>query len=204
MKYRVLARRAIGLGMGIAALVAGSAQASTPATPAVDTAACTDPLLSQPFVSAHDSNYYTLMPGESHDSFNGTGWQLSGGARIITTTLADGSTGSVLDLPSGAKAVSPTMCVTSDYPTARGIVKDVVGAQGVSFYVSYEGTKTWAQPKNTGQVHGEQTAWTVSDNVNVQPGKASGWQPVRFTFVAGGKTSDFQLYDVYVDPHCRG
>jgi hypothetical protein len=78
------------------------------------------------------------------------------------------------------------------------------GSEGVFFYVSYEGTKTWGEPKNTGQVHGQHTAWTLSDNVNVQPDKASGWQPVRFTFVAGGHTSDFQLYDLYVDPHCRG
>ena len=33
------------------------------------------------------------------------------------------------------------------------------------------------------------------------PTATPGWQPVRFTFEAGGKTSDFQVYDFYVDPH---
>ena len=120
----------------------------------------------------------------------------------MTTTLANGSTGTVLDLPSGAKAVSPTMCVTSDYPTARTMVKDVVGSEGVFFYVSYEGTNTWDSPRNTGQVHGNNTAWTLSGKVNVQPSGTPGWQPVRFTLIGGGKTSRFQIYDLYVDPRC--
>src|SRR5947209_15603384 len=113
MKYAVLVRRAAGMAVGLAALLAGSAHAATTA-PFVDTSACTDPMLSQPFASAHDNRLYTLVPGESSGSFDGTGWQLSGGAQIVTTTLADGLTGTVLDLPSGATAVSPTMCVPSD------------------------------------------------------------------------------------------
>jgi hypothetical protein len=43
----------------------------------------------------------------------------------------------VLDLPSGSKAVSPTICVTTEFPTARTMVRNVVGAEGVFFYVSY-------------------------------------------------------------------
>jgi hypothetical protein len=202
MKYAVLARRALGIGFGISVLAAGSSQAATTAT-TVDTSACTTPLLTQPFASANDNNWYTLAPGESSGSFDGTGWQLSAGARIITTTLADGTKSNVLDLPSGAQAVSPTMCVSSDYPTARTMVKDVVGSEGVFFYVSYEGTNTWNVPKNTGQVHGTQTVWTLSNPVNVQPSNAPGWQPVRFTLVGGGKTSDFQVYNLYIDPSMR-
>jgi hypothetical protein len=185
----------------ITAFIAGSAQAAT--TTPIDTSACSNPLLTQPFLSAGDSNWYTLIPGQTPGNFDGTGWQLSGGARIVTTTLADGSMRSVLDLPSGSKAVSPTMCVTSDYPTARTMVRDVKGSEGVFFYVSYEGSSTWTNPKNTGQVHGQQTAWTLATPVNVQPSNTPGWQPVRFTFVAGGNTSEFQLYNIYSDPHCR-
>ena len=90
MKYPVLARRAACMAVGIAALVAGSAKAAT--TTSIDTSACANPLLTQPFLSAHDSNWYTLIPGQTPGNFDGTGWQLSGGARIITTKLADGST----------------------------------------------------------------------------------------------------------------
>jgi hypothetical protein len=192
------ARRALGLSVLIATVASGSAHAATTST--VDTSWCATPTLSQPFTPFHDTNYYTLVPGESAQGFDGTGWQLSGGAQIITTTLADGSTGQVLDLPSGSKAVSPPMCVTSDFPTARTMVRDVKGSEGVFFYVAYQGTKTWENPKNTGQVHGKQTSWSVSDPVNVQPSGQPGWQPVTFTLQAGGKTSDFQVYDFYVDP----
>ncbi len=201
MKSAVL-RRAVGLGIGIAALAAGSAQAATVTSP-VDTSGCTTGAFSQPFASAKDSNWYTLMPGESAGSFDGTGWTLTGGAKLVTTTLADGSVGTVLDLPSGSTAVSPVMCVTSAYPTARTMVRNVTGGDGVHFKVAYEGTHTWVQPQETGQVHGNQSKWTLSGNVNVHPANnVTGWQPVQFTLTAGGKGSDFQVYDFYVDPHC--
>jgi hypothetical protein len=164
---------------------------------------CSAAELSQPFLSANDSNWYTLAPGESRDNFEGAGWELSGGAQIITTTLSDSSKGSVLDLPSGSKAVSPTICVTSEYPTARTMVRNVAGSEGVFFYVSYDGTNTWNNPKNTGQVHGSNTAWTLATPVNLQPYNVSGWQPMRITLIPGGKTSVFQVYDLYVDPRNR-
>jgi hypothetical protein len=184
----------------VAAIVSSSAKA---ATVSVDTSMCSDPLLTQPFLSAGDRNWYTLVPGQSPDNFDGGGWTLTGGAKTVTRTLGDGSTGSVLDLPSGSKAVSPTICVTSSYPTARMMVRDVAGSEGVFFDVSYEGTSTWYTPKNTGQVHGAGTAWTLSGSVNLQPFNVAGWQPVRFTLVPGGKTSDFQVYNFYVDPRMR-
>jgi hypothetical protein len=30
-----------------------------------------------------------------------------------------------------------------------------------------------------------------------------GWQPMRITLIPGGKTSEFQLYDLYIDPRAR-
>lgn len=169
-----------------------------------DTSACMNPTLSQTFLSDKDRNWYTLAPGQSPDGFTGAGWTLANGARITTAQLQNGQSGSVLDLPSGAVAISPPMCVTSDYPTARSLVRNVTGAEGVQFYVSYAQTRTWEQPQNTGQLHGQQSNWTVSSPVNVQPDHhTAGWQIVRFAFVAGGKTSDFQVYNFYVDPRMK-
>jgi hypothetical protein len=161
---------------------------------------CPSVLLTQPFLSYGDSGNYMIMPGESPDNFTGAGWTLTGGASVTTTTLADGKTGSVLNLPSGSKAVSPVVCVTSSFPTARTMVRNVAGAEGVQFYFAYGGTNTWGNPQNSGQVHGKQNAWTLSDPVNVQPRNQSGAQMVQFTFIPGGKTSDFQIYNFYVDP----
>jgi hypothetical protein len=193
--------RSLRRSVGLAAVIVGLT--STPAlaaTTSIDTSSCTAPVVSQPFLSANDSNWYTLLPGESAGNFSGSGWTLSGGAQVITTTLANGQVGQVLNLPSGSKAVSPTICVNSADPTARTLVRNVVGAEGVQFYVSYAGTNTWTNPQNTGQVHGQQNNWTTSDPVNIQPSNQSGWQLARFTFVPGGRTSDFQIYNFYVDP----
>ena len=184
----------VSLGMIIAAIVAVPAQAS------VNTSQCSEPAYVQPFLYANDSHWYTVLPGENNGNFTGEGWQLSGGAQIVTTTLSNGATAEVLDLPSGSRAVSPVICVTSEYPTARGMVRDVRGSEGVFFYVGYEGTNTWAQPRNTGQIHGNGTAWTLVTPVNVQPSGVPGWQPMRITLVPGGTTSDFQVYNLYVDP----
>jgi hypothetical protein len=201
MKQFLFSRRSLGLGVAIAALTAAPAQASTGT---VDTSMCSAPLLTQPFLGSGDSNWYQSLTGDGADNFDGSGWELSGGASITTTTLADGASYSVLNLPSGSKAVSPTFCVTSSYPTARTMVRDVVGSEGVFFYVSYMGTNTWGTPKNTGQVHGSGTAWTLSSPVNMQPNNLAGWQPVRITLIPGGKTSDFQVYNLDIDPRmCR-
>ncbi|MDQ6816833.1 MAG: hypothetical protein M3018_05420, partial [Actinomycetota bacterium] len=88
------------------------------------TSGCSAPQLSQPFLSASDLNWYTLLPGESPDAFVGSGWTLTGGANIVTTQLADGHIGSVLDLPSGSMAISPVVCVQSDYTSARTLMRN--------------------------------------------------------------------------------
>ena len=79
-----------------------------------------------------------------------------------------------------------------------------MGGEGVQFYVSYDATKSWVKPQNTGQIHGEKNQWSVSKNINLQPPKSSGWQIVRFTLVPGGKTSDFQVYNFWIDPRMHG
>ena len=82
-------------------------------------------------------------------------------------------------------------------------MKNVKGGEGVAFEVEYEGTATWGKPKNTGQLHGANGAWEASSAVNLQPeGKVNGWQPMRIVLTGKGTTSEFQVYDFYVDPHC--
>jgi hypothetical protein len=194
--------RSIGLGGVLTATVAalGASPALAATTTPVDTSACSTPQLAQPFLSTRDSNWYTLVPGQSVDDFNGNGWALSGGAQIVSSPLADGNAGNVLDLPSGSSAVSPPMCVSSDYPTARTIVRDVSGSEGVHISVAYAGTKTADKPQNVGQVHGTQAAWTTSNQFNVHPGNLPGWQLVTFTLTPGGKSSNFQISNFWVDP----
>ena len=203
-RHFITERRTALIGVLTAAVLAvGAIPASAnPVRPLpAATAACPTPQFSQLLLAAGDANWYTLAPGEAIDNFTAQGWTLTGGAKIVTTTLADGQTGSVLDLPSSSQAVSPAMCVDSSYPTARSMVRNILGNDSIAIGVSYIGTKMEASPKNRGTVRGGgAAAWTLSDAVKIHPGNVAGWQQVRFTFAAGGQSSELQLYNFYVDP----
>jgi hypothetical protein len=186
----------------LAVLLLHAAAATTAKAEITSTSQCADEALSKHFLSYGDDKWYSQVPGQGPNGFDGAGWTLSGGAGIASSSV-NGQTVQVLDLPSGSKAISPTVCVTKDFPTARMMVRNVVGAEGVFFYVSYAGTDTWTKPKNTGQVHGKSTAWTLSDPVNLQPNGVKGWALVRFTLIPGGTKSRFQIYDFWTDPFSR-
>jgi len=208
--------------LGAAGLAAAPAMA--------DTSSCSDPVLTQPFTAFNDQNYYMLVPGESADNFDGGGWTLTGGASVTTTTLADGSSGSVLDLPSGATAVSPDVCVNSNYPTARTMVNDVAGFGAVLFSVSYQGPAPAAAPPpgsaaapppgpgpGAGSYQGPGPGsrwlrgagpgggWSLSNPLQLNAPNVADWEIAHFRFTSiGSQNSDFQLYDFYVDPYSRG
>jgi hypothetical protein len=205
MNHRRLSR--LGLGVVIAALGAAPAHA---ATTSVNTSMCSTPVFSQPFAAWQDTNSYTLASGQTADNFNGAGWKLSGGAKIVTATLSDGRTGSVLDLPAGSKAVSPTICVASNYPDARMMVNNLSGSNGgnVGFAVSYAGTSSAITPQQTGTFkttgyQGVSGGWLLSAPSDMQPGSAPGWQPMQITLTASDPTkSEFHIYNLYIDPRC--
>ncbi|MGO9976277.1 MAG: hypothetical protein ACLP01_26425 [Solirubrobacteraceae bacterium] len=137
MSHRSVARRTLCACAGAAVLSAAGPVAanatSLNAAPAqiagamksASTAGCTPPALTEPFSAFGDANQYALVPGESADSFTGSGRKLLGGPKIVTSKLYEGTSGSVLDLPSGSIAVSPATCVTSSYTTARTMVRNL-------------------------------------------------------------------------------
>jgi hypothetical protein len=218
MKQHLL--RSIGIGAAVAALGAVPAEAvaqdatsatatSGTAATSVDTSTCANPLLTQPFLAWGDTNWYALAPGESADAFGGAGWTLTGGAKIVTTTLTDGTTGSVLDLPRGSKAVSPKVCLTSAYPTARMMIRDVSDSNGgnVGFSVSYAGTSTASSPLQTGSFKTTGAAgiagnWLLSAPADLDPSTSPGWQLMQITLTANG-SKEFQAYNLYLDPMMR-
>jgi hypothetical protein len=203
MNLRTVARHGLGAALTAAALClgAGSAHASvaapTPA-PVAPLSACSHGTFSQPLLPFHDKNFYTLAPGGDFEA--PTSWELSRGASI----QRDASRGGVLDLPSGAQATSPPVCITSDYPKSRLFVRNVAGSEGVSFFVSYLYGGAWTAPRSTGQFKGDKSGWTLSGGLNIKPSNTPGWQQARFTFVAGGSNSRFQVDDFWVDPKMRG
>jgi hypothetical protein len=190
-------RKALAVCGAVLLVGAVPAQAAT-----TEKNACEAPVLSQPLLSAGDANYYFMPAGESANNFAGTGWSLSGGASIQQVTLANGSSGAVLDLPSGAQAVSPVICVTNEYPFARFAERQVNGTEGVNFYVSYLTSQGWSN-RYGGQVRGKGNGWTLSQQVAMQPSKTGGWQLAEIILTGAGKSNDFQVYNLYIDPYRR-
>lgn len=201
----------ISLATSLGALILGACSVSAfadegppppPAAPSIDTSMCSAPEVSQPFLGAKDNHFYMLMSGQDEETgFTGEGWVLRGGAEIVESTLPNGRTVQVLSIPSGGEAVSPTICVNHDYPIARTMVRNAEGGDGVTTFISYEGTRTWETPKSSNKFHGNgHKEWTLSPNINLQPGKSTDWQRLRLLFVGGGKESTFQIADFYVDP----
>jgi hypothetical protein len=190
----------------IVATTSATAAATEPvesASPAVDAelAVCPGQTFSQPFAALQDTNYYTLVQGSSFDS-PGEGWQLHNGAAIVGATRPDGSSGGALDLPSGAYAVSPPVCVTLQYPTARTWVEDVKGFGGVVVGVYYAGSRPIGGP--VGLLTAPQGAgWQLSRPFEVRPqltGAEEGAREVRFVFASLGRGVDYRLSGLYVDP----
>lgn len=202
-----------GVCAGIAAFVGASAspalasrgywwyhQNAAPAKVSQELAVCPGQTFSQPFEALNDGNYYTLVEGSE---FNGPeeGWELKNGAQVTEATRPDGSTGGVLDLPAGSYAISPPVCVTLQYPTARAYVENVEGFGGVNVSVVYANARSFGV--SSGLLSAKKGAgWELSSPFNVKPqlaGSEEGTREVRFVFANLSK-GDFRLSGLYVDP----
>jgi hypothetical protein len=195
MKQHLRNFGALGLTSILAALALVPAQSAAAASTA---AHCSEPFLSQPF--AGDSRWYTLAPGETSGNFDGTGWTLSGGAKIVTETLPTGSTTSVLDLPAGSSATSPAMCVDGTYPLARMETR-TLGEKpdnSTTFYTVPVGSSAFSG----GMPVLGKPSWAISPPDNVA-GSGAAPEQVQFKFVAGKKAADLQVFNLYIDPSMR-
>lgn len=170
-------------------------------------AVCPGQTFSRPFEAFDDSNYYTLVAGSEFEE-GPEGWELADGAEVVEDELPDGSTGGVLNLPSGAFAVSPPVCVTLQYPTARAWSRTVEGGGGVSVGVRYAGSKSNSgNGKRVGQLDAKaKDGWKLSHPFNVEPqitGSEEGVREVRFIVANTTKDGLFQFSGLYVDPRMR-
>ncbi|HWF32831.1 MAG TPA: hypothetical protein VG188_09760 [Solirubrobacteraceae bacterium] len=206
-KQQPLAEVASAPAPAVATAVASAPAAAqvkeAPAKVSAELAVCPGQTFSQPFEALKDSNYYTLVEGSE---FNGPneGWELNNGASIVEGTRPDGSSGGVLDLPSGSYAVSPPVCVTLQYPTARAYVEDVQGSGGVIVGVYYAAVKTGPAGQPVGVLNAKPgKGWELSSPFNVKPqlgGSEEGAREVRFVYANTTRSSDFHLSGLYVDP----
>jgi hypothetical protein len=175
------------------------ARASDPGAKASGASSCAAPALSQPFLPWGDANEYTPFPGETFDSVDGLGWTLQGGATLVTSALQDGSSGQVLDMPAGSVVVSTPLCVdASNYPSARAMVADVTGTEGVTVEVSYVSGADWSRLMPAGNIKNTAGGWYPSKPIMLHAGGLQGMHLLRLVLVAGA--GEYRVYNLFVDP----
>jgi hypothetical protein len=160
---------------------------------------CTMPESTQALIAYGDDNSYFLAPGGSFEGDNAH-WHLAAGAQLTQAAGEDGTESGVLELPSGGQAVSPVLCVTSDFPHARVFARSVTGGDEIDFGVSYYARHGWSKFTQTGHIRVEDKMWALSDPLGLHPDKKSGWQQVRLAFYGGGTGNVFQLDNLWLDP----
>ena len=190
-------RRIAGAVLGAAVLI-GSA-------PAIASAACPTSPSTAALASYGDSSAYTLLTGGSFES-GAPGWSLSNAA-VTGGSGANGSVHSLVIQPNGT-AVSPTLCVSTEYPSFRFFVRQVSGASPISsLNVSLRWTILGMLPVTT-QVATLKpgTSWTLTPVLSLAKALPllSSTQvltiSVAFQSSFGGT---WAIDDVYIDPYSR-
>lgn len=200
------------LAVGTAPAVASETAPAPEANPASAStnrqlAVCPGQTFAQPFAEMGDSNYYTLVEGSQFGSTT-EGWTLVGGAKIVEGTRPDGSQGGTLELPSGSIAVSPPVCVTLQYPTARTWVDSLQNGGTLKMVVAYEASglkaATAALQASVGTIATNPAeGWQLSEPFELNPqlaGSEEGVRTARFVYTAVGRKADFHVFGLYVDP----
>ncbi|MFZ1993407.1 MAG: hypothetical protein WAU75_04805 [Solirubrobacteraceae bacterium] len=186
--------------LGIAVLSSAPARAAL-----INTDACDNAALSQPFSQWNDSNEYKLVPGGSFDN-GGSGWTLSHGASIVSGSESSGATGSVgassVHLPAGASVTSPFTCVDAAYPVFRFFTRNdsLLSTVLVSVVYKLPLLGETAVPVGTAALSPQWSPSLPMLTASVLTGLLHGGtapMAVRFTAVTGSS----QIDDVYVDPH---
>lgn len=202
-------RRLLRLGLlGVLLLVllpAGSASA----TGLINTDACDNATLTQPFAPFGDSNEYKLVPGADFES-SLSGWTLSSGATRVAGSEPFGATGTVgkssMYLPAGASVQTPYTCVDAAYPAFRffGRNNGLLSIVAVSIVYQEPLAGPVTVPVGTFVLNG---TWgpsirmtTAAAVQGVVSGLLTGQTPqvaLRFTAVTGSSRID----DIFIDPH---
>jgi hypothetical protein len=172
----------------------------------INTEACNEAALSQPFAQWGDTSDYELVPG---GDFEGSlaGWTLSGGAQRVAGSEPFGATGAVgsfsLALPAGASAQSPFTCVDAAYPTFRFFARNESLLATVAVQVVYQtALGTVALPLGAVVLSSKWAPTLPMLTGSVVPAAlANGVAEValRFTALVGPSRID----DVFIDPRMR-
>jgi hypothetical protein len=196
-------RRIAAAAIGLSALIAAPAHAGPIANP-YDCAP--QPTLAQNFATWGDTGLYTPVPNAGLED-GAAGWTLTNGANVVAGNepwqIGGASHGNALDLPAGAKAITPPLCIDETYPHFRFFVRNTGAAKAALkvevVYFDAKGNVVNASPYD---YKGAAPAWQPTGFVGIgvfTPKSIVRVAPVAFRFTAGGG-GRFQIDDVYVDP----
>jgi hypothetical protein len=191
----------------VAAIAAPAANAGLLVTSAER---CDSQQFSHPFAQWGDNANYTPVPGGAFEPGQ-KGWALSGGAKIVTGNerfnVRSAHDSRSLQLPAGAVATSPSMCVGLAEPTIRWFQKStsllgLTGSMTVSVLTETSLGLVTETPVGAGLLS---NAWSPSLTgvviTNLLPLLPDDKTAVAFRFRS--LTGTWTVDDVYVDPYAR-
>lgn len=190
----------------VAATAISAAAMLAAIVPGIASAACVGGPESNPFAEFGDNANYVIAPSGTFES--GTpGWTLSG-SRVVEGNETYAASGShSLEIDSNGRAVTPTVCVGSEYPTFRFFARQLSGGSQATLTASLRwvnllgiavespaGTvaaiSSWA-PSPVMRLGNSLPLWLPGSTLNVQ-----------LVFRSSGGSS-WAIDDAYIDPYSR-
>jgi hypothetical protein len=194
---RRLALLALAAASLLAAGLSGTAQAQS--SPLTDQ--CAGQQLSRPFLPWLDLDSYTLA-GDGGFEAGASGWTLSGGATVVSGNepwhVRGATDAQSLNLPVGASATSPAVCIGLLDPTARLFARSLGGTLEVDATVN-TGAVSAVVPVGViaaGSKWAPTSPLPVLANLTTLVSNGTGSVTFSFTALGGG----VQIDDLYVDP----
>ncbi len=151
-----------------------------------------------------DSALYTLLPSSTFE-MGTAGWSLTNASLATGEGVTKGS--NAIEIEPGGSAVSPAVCVNSEYPSFRFFYREVEGSDAARLQVRLRWTDRLGFSRSTSvgslEPNGE---WTLSPVLELARALPL-WMPesslsVRLSFEASGHSS-WTIDDVYIDPYSR-
>ncbi len=186
-------------------MLAGSIMLAA-ALPAVAGAACVEGTTSHPFAGFGDTSNYVIAPGGTFES-GAPGWTLSN-ASVGAGNEPFAATGThSLAIAAGGQAVSPPICISSEYPSFRFFTRQLSGSTGGTLSASLR----WV---NLLGITVESSAGVVSSSGVWEPSPVmrlgnsvplwlgASTLSVQLVFRSTAASS-WAIDDVYVDPYSR-
>jgi hypothetical protein len=192
-----------------ATMLVGAAPAIAAAAPAGANAGCPTSASTAALEEYGDSSAYTLLTGASFES-GAPGWTLSNAA-VTSDTGVGGGLHSLVIQPNGS-AISPSLCVSTEYPSFRLFVRQVAGASKQSplnqssLTVSLRWTILGMLPVTTTVATLKpDTTWTLTPVLALAKALPLLTSTQTLTVSVGFQSNDgtYAIDDVYIDPYRR-